>query len=98
MVLKDAEIFLRTLADSLRRGWRSDASRLGARRLLRQWVRECIDLQLRWSFFAIVGLVVLGAVVNRLIPHGWAVWPFVAAAGMMLMIHEAADRNGQGIP
>ena len=53
---------------------------------------------LRWSYLAVGVMAVLGLMVNLLLPHGWTVWPFVLAAGLLLMIHEAADRNGHGVP
>ena len=43
-------------------------------------------------------MVFLGILVNLLLPHGWTVWPIVLAASLMLLIHEAADRNGVGVP
>jgi hypothetical protein len=64
----------------------------------RKGFREFGRHDMRWSFIISGVLVVIGAAVNVLLPHGWTVWPFVAAVGMMLMVHEAADRNGQGVP
>lgn len=55
-------------------------------------------LDLRWSYLAAGGLVVLGGLLNLLLPHGWTVWPIVAALAGMMMVHEAAERNGQGVP
>jgi hypothetical protein len=43
-------------------------------------------------------LVLVGIVVNLLMPHGWTVWPLVLMAGLMIMINEAAERSGQGVP
>jgi hypothetical protein len=53
---------------------------------------------LRWSYIAIGVFIVIGAVVNLLLPNGWTIWPFVFAAGVLTMMHEAADRNASGIP
>ena len=64
----------------------------------RRGVREFGRHDMRWSYVVIGVLVLIGAVVNVLLPHGWTVWPFVGAVGVMLMVHEAADRNGQGVP
>ena len=56
------------------------------------------ETDLRWSYLIIATLVVLGIVVNFILPHGWTVWAFVLAASILLLIHEAADRNTQGFP
>lgn len=53
---------------------------------------------MRWSYIASGILVVVGLITSFFLPHGWTVWPFVAVGGMMMMVHEAADRNGEGIP
>lgn len=66
--------------------------------ILREGTRQFIRINLRWSYLAIAGMVVLGAVVNLTLAHGWTVWPVVLAAGIMLMVHEAAERNHQGVP
>lgn len=71
-----------------------------------RWLREnspgaaktWSEYDLRWSYLAVGALVLGGVGVNLWLPHGWTVWPMVAAAGMLLYIHEAADRNGQGVP
>ena len=52
----------------------------------------------RISHVIIGGLVVLGTMVNLFMPHGWTVWPLVVMAAMIILIHEAADRHGQGVP
>jgi hypothetical protein len=66
--------------------------------MLRQGWREYKQRDMRWSYIAIGILIVCGVGVNLLFAHGWTVWPFVMAAGMLLMLHEAVDRNGQGVP
>lgn len=53
---------------------------------------------MRWAYLINAGLVVIGAVVNIFMPHGWTIWPMVGAAGMMVMVNEATDRNAVGIP
>jgi hypothetical protein len=62
------------------------------------WLRTYIRTDLRWSYLLIFAMMAGGVVINLFMPHGWTVWPLVMAAGMMLLIHEAADRNGEGIP
>lgn len=68
------------------------------KRMLRQGWREYRQRDMRWSYLAIGILVVCGAVINLFFAHGWTVWPFVFSAGLLLMLHEAVDRNGQGVP
>src|SRR5687768_8892372 len=53
---------------------------------------------LRWSYLAVFGMVLVGAVVNLIMPHGWTVWPMVLAAVIMLAMHEAAERTSEGVP
>jgi hypothetical protein len=64
----------------------------------RKGLREFVRDDLRTSHLIIGGLVVVGLIVNILLPNGWTVWPFVVAAGILLTIHEAAERNGTGVP
>jgi hypothetical protein len=61
-------------------------------------LQQFTRLDLRWSYLAIGVLVVVGAVLNVVLPHGWTVWPIIMAVGGMMMVHEAAERNGQGVP
>ena len=61
-------------------------------------LREFYQLDMRWSFLVAGGLIVLGIIVNIFFANGWIIWPFLAVAGVMSMIHEAAERNGQGVP
>src|SRR6476660_5951629 len=60
--------------------------------------REFWRMDMRWSYMVSAGLVVVGVIVNILLPHGWTVWPFVGAAALLMMVHEAAERNGHGVP
>jgi len=60
--------------------------------------RQFVQRDLRLSYLIIAGMVVLGALVNLGLPHGWTVWPFVVGAAILLLINEATDRHGQGIP
>jgi len=69
-----------------------------ARGDLRRGLKEFVEHDLRVTYLAIGGLVVVGIIVNLLLPRGWTVWPFVLGAAIMLGINEMADRSGQGIP
>ena len=66
--------------------------------MLRQAWRKYKQHDMRWSYLAVGILIVCGTLVNLVFAHGWTVWPFVFSAGMLLMLHEAVDRNGQGVP
>jgi len=61
-------------------------------------IKEFRSTGLRWSYLIIAALVVIGLIVNYFLPHGWVVWPAVLAIGIMTMIHEAAERNNEGVP
>lgn len=61
-------------------------------------LRDFSQTGLRYSYFVVAVMVVLGAAVNFFLPHGWVVWPAVLAVGIMSMIHEAAERNNEGVP
>jgi hypothetical protein len=61
-------------------------------------VRKMDETDLRWSYLIIGVMVLTGIAVNLFMPHGWTVWAFVLAASILLLIHEAADRNTQGFP
>ena len=69
-----------------------------AKAMTRRLIREYVRTDLRWSYLAIAGMVIVGALLNLALPHGWTVWPFVMAAGMMMLMHEAAERNLTGAP
>jgi hypothetical protein len=60
--------------------------------------RQLDVTDLRWTHFAIVGMVIGGAVINLFLHNGWTVWPLVMVAALMTAVHEAADRAGQGVP
>ena len=68
------------------------------RKELPRTLRDLVRLNLRTSYLVAAGLVVIGAIVQRFIPHGWSVWPVVFVGGLLAMIDEAVDRNGTGIP
>jgi len=61
-------------------------------------LREFVRQDLRPSHLILAAMIVVGALVNLLFAHGWTVWPLVLAFGILTIINEAADRNGQGIP
>lgn len=61
-------------------------------------VRDFGRKDLRWSYGAVALLIVIGVCSNIFFKHGWAIWPFCFAAGAMAMVHEAAERTGQGVP
>jgi len=61
-------------------------------------LREFARQDLRPSHLILAAMIVVGALVNLLFAHGWTVWPLVLAFGILTLINEAADRNGQGIP
>src|SRR5688500_7985991 len=49
-------------------------------------LQQFTRLDLRWSYLAIGVLVVVGAVLNLVLPHGWTVWPMIMAVGGMMMV------------
>ena len=53
---------------------------------------------MRWSYYAILGVIVAGVVINIVWPHLWQMWPFLFAVAVLSVVHEAAERNGQGVP
>ncbi len=79
------------------KGAKSQGMKAGTRKTLGA-LREFYRSDMRLSYYVAIGLVLLGIAVNLIFPHGWAVWPFLFVAGLMSFIHEAAERNGQGVP
>lgn len=65
---------------------------------VRNALRQFSAHDLRLSHIVIGVMIVIGAIINIFLPHGWTIWPFVLGAGIMTMVHEAAERNGQGVP
>ena len=61
-------------------------------------LRQFYHQDMRYSYYVAAGLIVLGTILNIVLAHGWTVWPFVFIASLLSMIHETADRNGQGVP
>jgi hypothetical protein len=61
-------------------------------------LREFYNIDMRWSFYVLGGLILLGIAINLIFTNGWIIWPFLLIAGVMSMVHEAAERNGQGVP
>jgi hypothetical protein len=68
------------------------------RQRLKQIYLNHIEQDLRRAYVAIIVIIILGVAVNWFLPHGWTVWPLVGMMGMLLMVNEAAERNGQGVP
>src|SRR4051812_5408234 len=60
-------------------------------------LKEFYRNDMRWSYWIIGGLIAI-AIVASFFKGGWQLYPFLFAAGVLSMIHEAADRNGQGVP
>ena len=65
---------------------------------VKEVIQQFIQQDLRYSYYVAAGLILLGALVNLFLAHGWTVWPFVFVASFMTMVHEAAERSGQGVP
>src|SRR3954451_12292251 len=61
-------------------------------------LRDFRRKDMRWSYGAVGILILIGVLSNIFFRHGWAIWPFCFAAGAMAMVHEAAERTGQGVP
>ena len=80
--------------------WRSHATIIieWTKNDLPRALRQFCAMDLRWSYLIIAGLVIVGLLINVLLAHGWTIWPFVLAIGLLVMVNEAADRNGEGIP
>ena len=49
-------------------------------------------------WLVVVGLVVVGALINIFLPGGVVVWPFVFALSLLLIVNDVSDRHGVGIP
>ena len=60
--------------------------------------REFVRLDLRLSHIILGVAIVVGALINLLLPHGWTVWPAILAFGILTYMNEAVSRNGQGFP
>jgi len=65
---------------------------------LRIVLAQYVERDMRYSHLMLGAMVLLGLIVNLLLPHGWTVWPFVLAAAILLTTHELAERHGQGVP
>lgn len=53
---------------------------------------------LRWAHLWIVAAILAAALINLFLPYGWTIWPLIPAVAAMIVINEAADRTGQGVP
>lgn len=60
------------------------------------WAFSWADL--RWSHLALVGAALLCVVISLVLPHGWTVWPMLPVVALLIVVNEAVDRNGQGLP
>lgn len=60
--------------------------------------RQFASLDLRISHLAIGVTIILGALINLFLPHGWTVWPAILAFGILTYMNEAVSRNCQGFP
>jgi hypothetical protein len=61
-------------------------------------LKQFYNQDMRWSYYVILGLILAGIVVNVAWPQLWMMWPFVFAVAVLSIVHEAAERNGQGVP
>ncbi len=98
MDLKDVENFLLRFLDPVNGEGKFNEWSNRTKHFVRLWLRSYVRTDMRWSYLTIFGMMAAGALINFFMPHGWTVWPVVMMVGMMLLIHEAADRNGEGIP
>ena len=64
---------------------------------LRKGLRDYFSYDIRWSYW-LVAVTILVGVAASFLSHGWTVWPFVFIVCFMSMVHETAERNGQGVP
>jgi Ca2+/Na+ antiporter len=46
----------------------------------------------------VIGLVIAGTIINFSIHNSMVVWPFVFAVAALLIINDASDRTGAGVP
>jgi hypothetical protein len=72
-------------------------SRSTKERILRELKKVGLS-DVKWSHIINVFLLIVGLTVTVLFENGWTVCPFLGAVGIIVMINEAADRNGEGVP
>ncbi len=87
-----------TMIPSAGRLWQTGMAGEWLKTRLASVVHEYARLDLRASHIIVAAMIIAGAITNLVVAHGWTVWPFVGAFGVLTYINEAADRNGQGIP
>jgi hypothetical protein len=61
-------------------------------------LKQFYNQDMRVSYFIILGLIIAGIIVNIFWPQLWIMWPFIFAVAVLSIVHEAAERNGQGVP
>lgn len=61
-------------------------------------LRQFYDYDMRWSYMVIGIAIVVGIIVNIVWPGLWMMWPILFAVAVLSIVHEAAERNGQGVP
>jgi hypothetical protein len=52
---------------------------------------------LRWSYIVVALLVLVSIVINVILKEGWTIWPFTAEIVAVVVIHEIAERHGEGV-
>jgi hypothetical protein len=70
----------------------------GTKARLMEAFRQFASLDLRFSHVALAAAIVLGALINLFLPHGWTVWPAILAFGILTYMNESVSRNCQGFP
>jgi hypothetical protein len=70
----------------------------GIKARLMEALRQYASLDLRFSYLALGGTIVVGGLINLLFAHGWTVWPAILAFGILTYMNEAVSRNCQGFP
>jgi hypothetical protein len=61
-------------------------------------LREFYENDMRWSYYLSAALIVTVVLSSIFFEHGWTLGPFAMVIGALSMVHEAAERNGQGVP
>src|ERR1700733_6736106 len=57
---------------------------------------EKLRLPIVW--WIIIAMVIAGFLVNIFLRGGLVVWPFIFAGAVLLVINDAAEKNGVGVP
>jgi hypothetical protein len=56
------------------------------------------DMKLPVVWLVVIGMAVAGFFLNIFMRGGMVVWPFIFAVAVLLIVNDASDRNGVGIP